>query len=203
MQALAVGVERRVVQVYASSAARTSAFTAAGISPTEGMLCWLQDIDVFERHDGTSWLRLDWNTSWGVVGGQSYLGSGNLAIGVISEGYVNMNSGAVTTIAGRRYRLNFGVHVQIGVAGSSAITIMRDGVTTGSTAMGPAVPLTIPSSGTFGSFGSFPYEPASTAAHTFGLTGYCAPSGAANWVRGNQAYVEVVDIGPAGKIVPQ
>jgi hypothetical protein len=43
MTNLAKAVEQRVVMVFASAAARTSAFTAAGISPANGMLCYRTD----------------------------------------------------------------------------------------------------------------------------------------------------------------
>lgn len=56
--ALAQWARTRVVQVYASVAARTAAFSAAGISPTEGMLSWLQDKNRFEEHNGTVWVPL-------------------------------------------------------------------------------------------------------------------------------------------------
>jgi hypothetical protein len=55
--ALANAVEKTVVQVYASAAARTSAFSAAGVTPTEGMLSWLSDSNWYEFHDGTNWRR--------------------------------------------------------------------------------------------------------------------------------------------------
>ncbi|GAA2636965.1 hypothetical protein GCM10010399_82620 [Dactylosporangium fulvum] len=204
LQALGVAVEKRLVMVFASSAARTSAFAAAGISATEGMLCWLQATKAFERHDGTAWQRLDWNTSWGVIGGQSYPGSGNLAIGIISEGYTNMSSGAVTTVAGRRYRINWSCVVQIGVAGSSAVVTVRDGTSTGAPPIATPAASPIPAvSGSWTAQGFATYEPGSTGAHTFGLTGLCSPSGAVNFIRGAQAYVEVVDIGPSGKVPAQ
>lgn len=55
---LASWARRQVVQVYSSATARTAAFTAAGISATEGMLSWLQDVDRYERHNGTRWVPL-------------------------------------------------------------------------------------------------------------------------------------------------
>lgn len=58
MSALAVSVESKLVQVYASSGARTSAFTAAGISPSAGMLSNITGTKRFEGHDGTSWAPL-------------------------------------------------------------------------------------------------------------------------------------------------
>lgn len=58
VQALGVAVESKLVQVYASSGARTSAFTAAGISPGAGMLSNLTGTKRFEGHDGTQWAPL-------------------------------------------------------------------------------------------------------------------------------------------------
>lgn len=60
MTALAKAVEQRTVMVFASAAARTAAFTAAGISPAAGMLCWRNDAggsNKFEAYDATvgSW----------------------------------------------------------------------------------------------------------------------------------------------------
>lgn len=55
VQALGVAVESKVVQVYASSAARTAAFTAAGISPGAGMASVLTGTKRLELHDGTRW----------------------------------------------------------------------------------------------------------------------------------------------------
>ena len=46
---------KKVVQVYASAAARTSAFTAAGVTPTEGMTSFLQDVNRLETYTGTYW----------------------------------------------------------------------------------------------------------------------------------------------------
>lgn len=56
--ALANDVEKKVVMVFASAAARTTAFTAASVTATEGMLCWLQDVNGFEWYDGSTWRRL-------------------------------------------------------------------------------------------------------------------------------------------------
>lgn len=52
--ALANAVERIGVMVFASAATRTTKLTA----PTEGMLCWRQDGNLFERYDGSSWVEM-------------------------------------------------------------------------------------------------------------------------------------------------
>lgn len=56
MAELATDAERRSIQIYSSAAARTAAFTAAGISPTEGMMSYLQDVNRLEQYDGTNWI---------------------------------------------------------------------------------------------------------------------------------------------------
>lgn len=48
IQALAVGIESKLPMVFATAAARTSAFTAAGISPTAGMLSYRNDAGYWE-----------------------------------------------------------------------------------------------------------------------------------------------------------
>ncbi len=53
---LAQGVEKRLVQVYASGGARVSAFTAAAISPSAGMLSYTTGTKGFEVYDGASWV---------------------------------------------------------------------------------------------------------------------------------------------------
>ena len=49
--ALALAVERIGVMVFATAAARTTKLT----SPVEGMLCWRQDGNLFERYNGSTW----------------------------------------------------------------------------------------------------------------------------------------------------
>lgn len=55
LQTLALATEKKLVQVYASAAARTSAFTSAGVTPTDGMLSYLQDVDRYDTYDGSAW----------------------------------------------------------------------------------------------------------------------------------------------------
>lgn len=55
IQALAVSAESKLVQVYASSGARTSAFTAASLSPAAGMVSYITGTKRFEMYDGTQW----------------------------------------------------------------------------------------------------------------------------------------------------
>ena len=54
--ALASWARRQVLQVYASAAARTAGFPAAGISPAEGMVSYRTDEDTWEEWDGSAWV---------------------------------------------------------------------------------------------------------------------------------------------------
>lgn len=47
-------IEKRLVMVFASSSVRSTKLP----SPAEGMLCWLQDVNVFQYHNGTAWVDL-------------------------------------------------------------------------------------------------------------------------------------------------
>jgi hypothetical protein len=51
--ALAQAVETKLVMVYASATDRSSKVT----SPTEGMLGWLQDVNAYDYHNGSIWVR--------------------------------------------------------------------------------------------------------------------------------------------------
>lgn len=48
-------VEKKSVQVYASASARAAAFTTAGVTPTEGMTSFLQDVNRLETYTGSYW----------------------------------------------------------------------------------------------------------------------------------------------------
>ena len=48
--------------VFASTSARDSAFTAASVTPADGMYAYNTDDDELYRHDGTSWVPID--TKW-------------------------------------------------------------------------------------------------------------------------------------------
>ncbi len=62
--ALASWARRQVLQVYASAAARTAAFTAAGISPAEGMVSYRTDADTWEEWDGSAWVPFAESGPW-------------------------------------------------------------------------------------------------------------------------------------------
>jgi len=47
---------QQTVMVFASSAARTSAFTTAGVTVTEGMVSYLLDTNLTQYYDGSAWI---------------------------------------------------------------------------------------------------------------------------------------------------
>lgn len=49
---------QQTVMVFASSAARTTAFASASLSPSEGMVSYLQDVNTVEVYNGSSWIEL-------------------------------------------------------------------------------------------------------------------------------------------------
>lgn len=50
---------QQTVMVFASSAARTTAFTAASLSPSEGMVSYLQDTNKIQVYNGSTWIGLN------------------------------------------------------------------------------------------------------------------------------------------------
>lgn len=71
----------RGVFVFASAAARTTAFTAASITLTEGWVSYLQDTNAVEVYDGTAWVGLAVSpllmTQGGATSGQALTWSGS------------------------------------------------------------------------------------------------------------------------------
>lgn len=62
-----------------------------------------------------------WNAPWGVIGGKLYTSSGaTLATGVTTEAFLNMDTGSVVTVTGRRYRITARVKASLS-DGSSAL----------------------------------------------------------------------------------
>lgn len=64
IQALALWARSRIVQVYASAAARTSAFSAAGVTAAVGMLTYRTDQGVWEEWDGSAWVPHNESEQW-------------------------------------------------------------------------------------------------------------------------------------------
>lgn len=104
-QNLANDLEKKSVMVFASSAARTAAFTAASVTPTEGMLCWLQDVNRYENVDGAgAWVALvgasaswaSYTPAWTSSGTAPSIGNGTL-----SGRYYRPTGASIVTVVGR------------------------------------------------------------------------------------------------------
>ncbi len=125
LKALADAVAPGMVLTFASSAARTSAFTAAGVSPSERMLAWLADVNLYEYYDGTNWLPV-----FSTIGGaRAESGSPYVASG-ISTTEVNIAALAIENKvcrSGRMYGFAGHLRVNCTVAGDSfAVRIRKD-----------------------------------------------------------------------------
>jgi hypothetical protein len=58
---------------------------------------------LYQYVTGTGWRRLDWNNSWGIVGGQRWSGSGVLAYYAGTNTDTGLRTGNVSLLNGRRY----------------------------------------------------------------------------------------------------
>lgn len=199
MQAIVTWAANRSVMRFASSSARSSAFTAAGVSPVAGMLAWMSDSGWYEKYTGSTWQRLDLNQAWGIQSGQYYQGTAALAAVVASDTYLNMNSGPVTTLAGRRYRVEWAGAVQAAVGGISVVITLRDGTTTASTAICEGKPQRLDDTGISSLQGHAEFDCTVTGSHTYGVSGRTTSS-TFTLLRSSakQTYLVVHDIGPGG-----
>lgn len=107
--ALAQWARTRVGQVYASAAARTSAFSAAGISAAEGMISYLQDVDRWEWHDGTNWVPFPGTRIATASSTGSVTTTGTTETTVLTASGVQLYSG-------RRYRVQLTARVDVSAA---------------------------------------------------------------------------------------
>jgi hypothetical protein len=79
---LADQLATRSIMDFASSAARTVAFTKLGVSPPKGGVSYLQDVQAFEFYTGTAWVGLAGNwanyaVAWTAVGVAPSIGNGS------------------------------------------------------------------------------------------------------------------------------
>ncbi len=90
--------------------ANTTALNAIP-SPVGGQIAYLASA-VTDGHPfygyitGTGWRRLDWNNEWGLVGGKTYTGSGDLFYFSGSMADTGLRTGSVSLINGRRYAID-------------------------------------------------------------------------------------------------
>lgn len=117
---LAKAVEQRVVMTFSSAAARTSAFTAAGISPAAGMLCYRADASGLNKYEY-------WSPSagqWRVHGAyqDSYTVTGSAAGSAPFTGIPTYLRRISLTLRARSTQLVGFVTAGVQIGGDSAIT---------------------------------------------------------------------------------
>lgn len=172
-------------------------------NPTSGMTALIAGV-MYVYSPTTNWRRVDWNTSWGVIGGQMYSNNGGpLAAGipVYQEYYLNQSSGPVTVVTGRRYQVRAKIHHDHNTNGGVGVFYIKENSTTGTQR---AQYLTAAMIAGYGYerwiFGEWSETAGST--RTFVLTGYNA-NGLMNVGRsgpGDLSCIEVVDQGPSGSL---
>lgn len=187
--------EKKAVQVYSSAAARTAAFTSAGVSPTEGMTSFLQDVNRLETYTGTY---------WGPVAGYEWT-----YVEVTDNADAATAGAAVTTVAGlatpsftlpgqRAVVVRTHCLLQSTVSGDVALLTLTDSA---NVAFARSGDIGLVSAGRFylGEFGQRLILPAGTYSfktrrqRISGTGAVSAPSNAAdvrNWI-------QVIDFGPA------
>jgi hypothetical protein len=132
IQQLALDVEKKAVMVFASAAARTSAFTSASVTATEGMLSYLSDVNQVQFYDGSAWAPMP---------GQYIAATTTTSADIVQAAGANtvLTSTTFSAVSGVRYEAHFESSFQFSV-GSLAIVTFRhasgSSVTTASTAVG-------------------------------------------------------------------
>jgi hypothetical protein len=77
-------------------------------------------------YTSSGWVRADWNSGWGVIGGHDYTSSGVALAAGLSAGTeytFNMDAGSITFTAGRRYRVS--IHVKYVVNTNNAFPLFH------------------------------------------------------------------------------
>jgi hypothetical protein len=88
-------VQDQVVQVYAGSAARSSAL---GTAVAEGMVAYLEDVNAVEVYDGAAWVSIATGTISAVTAGTGLTGGGTSGSVTLNVNYAAV--GSAITIAG-------------------------------------------------------------------------------------------------------
>ena len=85
----------QTVMVFASSAARTSAFAAAGVTITEGMVTYLLDTNATQYYDGSTWAGLATtaeNNLKANIASPTFTGNANFTGAVVAQGAPSVDS---------------------------------------------------------------------------------------------------------------
>lgn len=160
--------------------------------------------DMYLYTAASGWRRADWNTAWGVIGGREYTGNGLVhGAGVgSSEVALNFDSGAVTVMTGRRYRVRALLRHDHNTTGAVSIFFLRENSLSGSQralyVVGPAA-----TGIGYQDWIEGEWSETSGSTRTFVVTGSNG-TGTMNVFRTNsetnRTVVEVVDLGPSAAL---
>lgn len=197
-------VRDQVATPFANAAARDSAIT----SPVDGMICYLIDVDRYERYKASAgaWRRLDWEDAWGYIDGNYWDGSAAaLATGVsTTEVLTNMDTGSLTLTVGRSYDFRVRAYVTASDAAANYWLFQVRRATVSGTALGQHVVPTNTNSFGLPVVFDVPYEPTSTITDTFVLTcqrlAGTATASVGRFASGNPMRFAPADMGPSGRM---
>lgn len=101
-------------------------------TPTPGTTAVVGD-DLYLYTAGNGWRRAAWNSSWGLIGGYEYAGTGAaLAAGIPNTEYpLNLSTGPVTLTTGRRYQARAHFRHTHSANGAVAVFFIKEGSTSG------------------------------------------------------------------------
>lgn len=150
----------------------------------------------------TGWRRADWNASWGVIGGKQYNSGGTLATNISSTNWFNIDSGAVATIAGRRYRAELTFQFQVSITNVCIAAEIRENGPTGAIRGSTLTPFGISTAYRYPMDCSGEWDETSNATRTYVALGSVS-SGLMSIYRGNdtdKVRLVIKDCGPAGAV---
>jgi hypothetical protein len=173
-------------------------------TPAAGQLAVVVD-QIYVYTTANGWRRHDWYCPWGVIGGKAYTAnSAVMAAGIgTTQTAAGMDSGTVTTVAGRRYRLKCFFFTSTSVQNSPNYRIQLTNVS-GAVYSSYVPPIMIAGYGyAFEITGE--YDETVSGTKTFILSASTnTGSGTITISRGftdtNRTYLEVEDIGPSGTV---
>ena len=87
-------IQNQVVQVYASSAARSSAL---GTAVSDGMISYLKDVDAVEVFDSSAWVAVGAAGIESIVAGTGLTGGGTAGTVTLNANYSAIGSGITIT----------------------------------------------------------------------------------------------------------